>query len=95
MVDRYEGQAPGATPSALRPMFHCRNIGTRVRTNVDHGGWGVERSKNEEAFSALGCGSAGFIDRGGNGARPVSEQSTEVAGNIWTAEAKVIRAVPV
>ena len=24
-------QAPGATPSALRPMFHCRNIGTRVQ----------------------------------------------------------------
>ena len=30
--NRYEGQqAPGATPSALRPMFHCRNIGTRVQ----------------------------------------------------------------
>ena len=45
-------------------------------TDVDYGGRGVERSKNDEAFSALGCGSAGFIDRHGNGARPISEQST-------------------
>jgi hypothetical protein len=57
-------------------------------TDVDYGGRGVERSKNDEAFSALGCGSAGFIDRHGNGARPISEQSTEVAGNIWTEQRK-------
>jgi hypothetical protein len=69
----------------------CSIAGTSERassTNVDYGGRGVERSKNEEAFSALGCGSAGFIDRRGNGARPVSEQSTEVAGNIWTEQRK-------
>jgi hypothetical protein len=88
VIPAHEGQqAPGANPSALRPMFHCRNIGTRVEHQRCRG---VERikSENEEAFSTLGCGSAGFIDRRGNGARPVSEQSTEGAGNIWTEQRK-------
>ena len=33
---------------------------------------------------ALGCGSAGRVDRYGNGSEPISEQATEVAGNIGT-----------
>jgi hypothetical protein len=37
---------------------------------------------------ALGCGSAGRVDRYGNGSEPISEQATEVAGNIGTEQRK-------